>query len=129
MSHTYADSGTYRVTLVVLRHCMADTAHAILHITAPDTTGIAQLSTLNRRSATVSGANSQLSISPNPSPTLPVLMLGSEVLTPDKAEIQVVTPDGRTLPYGNAIETLPAGVYLIRVHIGGQTYQGKYLKQ
>lgn len=119
MSHTYADSGTYRVTLVVLRHCMADTAHAILHITAPDTTGIAQLSTLN----------SQLSISPNPSPTLPVLMLGSEVLTPDKAEIQVVTPDGRTLPYDNAIETLPAGVYLIRVHIGGQTYQGKYLKQ
>ena len=122
VSHTYADTGTYRVTLVVLRHCMADTAHTILHIVRQahhESISNSQLSTLN----------SQLSISPNPSPTLPVLMLGSEVLTPDKAEIQVVTPDGRTLPYGNAIQTLPAGVYLIRVQIGGQTYQGKYLKQ
>ena len=113
--HTYADTGDYHVTLIASRHCMADTAVATLHITLPDTTGIAQFSIVN----------SQLSIAPNPSSTLPVIMMAGEDVS---SQAVVTTPDGRTLPYSALRDDAPAGVYFIRVYSDGRTIQGKFLK-
>ena len=113
--HSYTDSGDYLVTLIATRHCMSDTVVATLHISLPDTTGIAQFSI----------PNSQFSIIPNPSAFLPSITLNGEVLTPDNADISVFTPDGRTLPYSN---DLPSGLYIIQVRKGERVLRSRFVK-
>ena len=113
--HRYADTGVYQVTLIASRHCMADTAIATLHIVSPDTTGIAQFSIIN----------SQLSVFPNPSATLPVIMLNGKDVS---HQATVTTPDGRTFPYSALHDDAPAGVYFIRVNADGKSLQSKFIK-
>ena len=113
--HRYADTGVYQVTLIASRHCMADTAVATLRIVFSDTTGIAQSSIIN----------SQLSIFPNPSTTIPDIMMDGKNVS---HQATVTTPDGRTLPYSALHDDAPAGVYFIRVNADGKTLQSKFIK-
>ena len=115
VQHIYADTGDYQVTLIASRHCMADTAVTTLHISLPDTTGIAQFSIVN----------SQLSILPNPSSSLPAIMLDGKDVS---QQAVITTPNGHTLPYSTWRNDAPAGVYLIRIQSDEKTLQGKFLK-
>ncbi len=116
ISHTYADTGLYNVTLVATRHCLSDTTLIEVRINS-DTShcGITVSST----------AMGSLMVSPNPCATLPVINLGGKTLSPHDSEITFITPDGRQLPYSN---TLPAGIYIIRVANGNRIYTAKFVK-
>ncbi len=115
VSHTYADSGSYTVSLVATRHCMADTALLTIHINTPPVGIDAALQTLH----------SEPTIYPNPATGKPVIMLGNSV----PEEVTVTTPDGRSMPYSTLNENdMPAGLYIVRVKQGSLTYTGKFIK-
>ncbi len=118
ITHTYADSGDFEVTLVVARHCMTDTDLLTLHI-AGDSTPVGIVPSLPIE-------NGSLQIYPNPTTRKPVILLDGNV----PEEITVTTPDGRTLPYTSLTDdNMPAGLYLVTVRQRGKTFHGKFVKR
>ena len=115
VTHTYADSGSYTVTLVATRHCMGDTAVMTVNINGQ---GVGIPSDLQL-------PTSALTIYPNPTMGKPVITLGG--ITSE--EVTVTTPDGRSMPYSmlNAVD-MPAGLYIVRVKQGSLTYTGRFIK-
>ena len=115
VNHSYADSGSYTVTLVATRHCIGDTAIMTVNINGQ---GVGIPSDLQL-------PTSALTIYPNPTAGKPVITLGG--ITP--GEVTVTTPDGRTMPYSTLNEVgMPAGLYIVRVKQGSRTYTGRFIK-
>ncbi len=121
ITHTYADSGSFEVTLTATRHCMVDLDTLTIFI-AGDTTTTGFHPVLNK--------SPKLQIVPNPTTTKPLLLLDGKVLSDGDAEIMVTTPDGRTLPY-RQLQTydMPTGLYMVTVRQRGRTYFGKFVKK
>ena len=115
VTHTYADSGSYTVTLVATRHCMADTALITIHINTPPL-GIG---------SELHMPQSELTIYPNPTTGKPVISFDG--ITPE--EVTVTTPDGRCIPYSTLNDNdMPAGLYIVRIKQDNLTYTGKFIK-
>ena len=115
VTHTYADSGSYTVTLVATRHCMGDTAIMTVNINGQ---GVGIHSELQ-------STTSELAIYPNPTHGKPAVTLGGRI----PIEMTVTTPDGRNIPYSMLDEAdMPAGLYIVRVKQGSLTYTGRFIK-
>ena len=113
ITHNYSDTGSYQVMLIASRHCMTDTTKMTLHIVSDN------ISSVN----TMSTENDILNIFPNPSSTIPVVILNGQKLK--LSEITVITADGKESPFDREI---PKGVVMLRVVKDGKTYLRKFIR-
>jgi hypothetical protein len=119
VSHTYADSGDYTVTLVATRHCLTDTALLAIHITTSDL----RIPTSDLRTPT-----SDLTVYPNPTAVQPTITLDGQPISHADSEITLTAPDGRRynlLQFNN----LPVGIYMVHLVHHNQIHRGKIIKQ
>ena len=121
LHHTYADAGTYSISITGTRHCMADTTATTIEI-APDTTevGIGR-TTMQRDDAR---------IYPNPVGTSATIRLACP------GEITIISADGRSVATQRAAQgtttlplyDLPRGNYIIRITTAAGTTAKKITK-
>ena len=117
VSHTYADSGAYRITLVALRRCMTDTAHLDIHIGDTPAAGIPE-----------AVRPPSVGIHPNPTAVRPVVTIGGYPVDTDERRATLTAADGRRYSL-RQFDNLPAGVYLLTIVRDNQIHTGKIIKQ
>ena len=131
VSHLFAEGGTYQVSLVALRHCMADTLTLSLMLpAAPDTADNPPAAILD-----VEASTSSFSVFPNPAANRLVVRLPQPC-----AEVSalLLTLDGRevlradNLPAAAHSDTfslllppLPPAVYILRLSTPSATYTAR----
>lgn len=117
VTHTYADTGSYTVSVVATRHCMSDTALLTIHIQDSMSVGIV---------AATQGMTAV--VYPNPaSDRVEVVVDGCDVTLQDN-EVTLLSSDGR----GYALQRfadLPSGLYTVRVVHRGHQHLGKVIKR
>ena len=117
VSHTYADTGSYTVTLVATRHCMADTVQLVVHI--PDTSPVG----ITAPSPSVAAV-----VYPNPAADSFTLVINGCMVRPSDGEVTLTSSDGRS--YGmQHFADLPSGLYVVRVVHNGHLHVGKVVKR
>ena len=117
VTHTYADTGSYIVTLVATRHCMSDTAMLVVQIQDTIPVGIVDVSCLQNAV-----------VYPNPATDrFTVVIDGHEVSLSD-SEVTLISSDGRRYDKRD-IADLPAGLYAVRIVNQGWLYQAKMIKR
>lgn len=117
VSHTYADTGSYTVTLVATRHCMSDTALLTIHIQDSMSVGIV---------AATQGMTAV--VYPNPaSDRVEVVVDGCDVTLQDN-EVTLLSFDGRSYALQRFAD-LPSGLYTVRVVHRGHQHLGKVIKR
>lgn len=122
ISHTYADSGDYTVTLVASRHCMSDTSTLHVHVNG-DTSSVAII--------VPTYDNGEVKLFPNPT-------YGETNLTlPSPAIVTLTCIDGRTLWHKRfesgsnpiCIRQLPNGTYILNVATANSNTTHKLIKR
>ncbi len=117
VSHTYADTGSYTVTLVATRHCMADTLQLVVHI--PDTSPVG---------ITAPAPSAAAVVYPNPAADRFALVIDGCMVRPSDGEVTLTSSDGRS--YGmQHFADLPSGLYVVRVVHNGHLHLGKVIKR
>ena len=117
VSHTYADTGSYTVTLVATRHCMADTVQLVVHI--PDTSPVG---------ITAPAPSAAAVVYPNPAADRFALVIDGCMVRPSDGEVTLTSSDGRS--YGmQHFADLPSGLYVVRVVHNGHLHVGKVVKR
>ena len=117
VSHTYADTGSYTVTLVATRHCMADTVQLVVHI--PDTSPVG---------ITAPAPSVAAVVYPNPAADSFTLVINGCMVRPSDGEVTLTSSDGRS--YGmQHFADLPSGLYVVRVVHNGHLHVGKVVKR
>ena len=131
VSHLFADGGTYEVTLVALRHCMADTMTLSLTLpAAPDTADNPPAAILDVEASSPSltlfpnpAANRLMVRLPQPCATVSALLLtldGREVLRADNLP---ATAHSGALSL--SLPPLPPAVYILRLSTPSATYTAR----
>ena len=117
VTHTYADTGSYTVSVVATRHCMSDTALLTIHIQDSMSVGIV---------AATQGMTAV--VYPNPaSDRVEVVVDGCDVTLQDN-EVTLLSSDGRS--YGmQHFADLSSGLYVVRVVHNGHLHVGKVVKR
>ncbi len=117
VSHTYADTGSYTVTLVATRHCMADTVQLVVHI--PDTSPVG---------ITAPAPSVAAVVYPNPTADSFTIVINGCMVRPSDGEVTLTSSDGRS--YGmQHFADLPSGLYVVRVVHHGHLHVGKVVKR
>lgn len=117
VSHTYADTGSYTVTLVATRHCMADTVQLVVHI--PDTSPVG---------ITAPAPSVAAVVYPNPTADSFTIVINGCMVRPSDGEVTLTSSDGRS--YGmQHFADLPSGLYVVRVVHNGHLHVGKVVKR
>ena len=117
VSHTYANTGSYTVTLVATRHCMADTVQLVVHI--PDTYPVG---------ITAPAPSAAAVVYPNPAADSFTLVINGCMVRPSDGEVTLTSSDGRS--YGmQHFADLPSGLYVVRVVHNGHLHVGKVVKR
>lgn len=113
ITHNYLDTGFYQVMLIASRHCITDTTEMTLHIVSDNSSSV----------NTLSVENDFLNVFPNPSSSIPVVILNGQKLKP--SDITVITADGKESPF---VQEIPKGVVTLRVIKDGEIYFRKFIK-
>lgn len=117
VTHTYADTGSYTVSVVATRHCMSDTALLTIHIQDSMSVGIV---------AATQGMTAV--VYPNPaSDRVEVVVDGCDVTLQDN-EVTLLSSDGRSYALQHFAD-LPSGLYVVRVVHNGHLHVGKVVKR
>ena len=109
--HHYADTGSYRVLQVARRHCLSDSAHAVVRLSLPAQVGLSDAPLLD------------FSVFPNPAADRLVVLLPSAVLDDVGARVEVLSADGRLVcsaPLSSgrlslSLAALPSGCAVVRL--------------
>lgn len=117
VSHTYADTGSYTVTLVATRHCMADTVQLVVHI--PDTSPVG---------ITAPAPSAAAVVYPNPAADRFALVIDGCMVRPSDGEVTLTSSDGRSYALQRFAD-LPSGLYVVRVVHNGHQHLGKVIKR
>ena len=117
VSHTYADTGSYTVTLVATRHCMADTVQLVVHI--PDTSPVG---------ITAPAPSAAAVVYPNPAADRFALVIDGCMVRPSDGEVTLTSSDGRSYALQRFAD-LPSGLYVVRVVHNGHLHVGKVVKR
>jgi hypothetical protein len=117
VTHTYADTGSYTVSVVATRHCMSDTALLTIHIQDSMSVGIV---------AATQGMTAV--VYPNPaSDRVEVVVDGCDVTLQDN-EVTLLSSDGRSYALQHFAD-LASGLYVVRVVHNGHQHLGKVIKR
>lgn len=117
VTHTYADTGSHTVTLVAMRHCMADTSRLVVHI--HDTVPLGIVDTPQGSVAV---------IYPNPAVDSFSLVIDGCAVSLSDGGATLTSSDGRRYDIQRFAD-LPSGLYFVRVVHQGHLHVGKLIKR